>query len=167
MRALVLSGATVPYDELILAITPQIVQQLMKAGYTKIEMQYGHSKKAFEEGPGRDPRIHGFAFDPAIGDLVAASQLVISHAGTGSILDCLRNGDRKRLVVVVNEKLMDNHQIEVAEQLNGHQLLMATTTNLSEVLTKAFTYLFVPLPPPISLQPVFDEIEAEIAAKYE
>lgn len=49
------------------------------------------------------------------GDEIDQSDLVISHAGAGSCLDVLRK--RKPLLVVVNEDLMDNHQTELAEQL--------------------------------------------------
>lgn len=42
------------------------------------------------------------------------SDIVISHAGTGSILDSLRL--HKPLIVCVNDKLMDNHQEQIADK---------------------------------------------------
>lgn len=41
--------------------------------------------------------------------------MVPNFAGSGSIFETLRRG--KPLIVVVNEDLMDNHQIELAEEL--------------------------------------------------
>lgn len=43
------------------------------------------------------------------------SDLVISHAGTGSIIDTLRIKEgKRRLIVMVNKRLKDNHQLEIA-----------------------------------------------------
>jgi len=46
----------------------------------------------------------------------------VSPAGAGSCLETLEKG--KPLVVVINEKLMNNHQLELAKQLHrdGHVL---------------------------------------------
>uniref|UniRef100_A0ABI7VUV9 UDP-N-acetylglucosamine transferase subunit ALG13 n=1 Tax=Felis catus TaxID=9685 RepID=A0ABI7VUV9_FELCA len=61
------------------------------------------------------------------------ADLVISHAGAGSCLETLEN--RKPLVVVINEKLMNNHQLELAKQLHkdGH-LFYCTCSTLPGLL---------------------------------
>ncbi len=54
-------------------------------------------------------------------------------AGAGSIIECLRL--RKELVVVVNDKLMDNHQLELAEALEQEGFLKKCLVGgLEEVL---------------------------------
>ncbi|SMN20374.1 similar to Saccharomyces cerevisiae YGL047W ALG13 Catalytic component of UDP-GlcNAc transferase, required for the second step of dolichyl-linked oligosaccharide synthesis [Maudiozyma saulgeensis] len=45
------------------------------------------------------------------------ADLVISHAGTGSILDSLRLS--KPLIVCVNDNLMDNHQQQIADKFES------------------------------------------------
>ncbi|QWW23456.1 hypothetical protein CA7LBN_002257 [Candidozyma auris] len=59
-------------------------------------------------------QITVFPFAPSINDYIAAADIVVSHAGTGSILDVLRLG--KPLIVVTNQDLMNDHQEEVAAQ---------------------------------------------------
>ncbi|GME85011.1 unnamed protein product [Ambrosiozyma monospora] len=49
-----------------------------------------------------------------VANYTSKSHLVISHAGTGSILDTLRCPG-VRLLVVINSKLLDNHQLDIAE----------------------------------------------------
>lgn len=50
------------------------------------------------------------------------SVLSVSSVGAGSCLETLEKG--KPLIVVINEKLMNNHQLELAKQLHkdGHVL---------------------------------------------
>lgn len=45
------------------------------------------------------------------------ANLVISHAGTGSILDSIRMN--KPLIVCVNDTLMDNHQQQIADKFEA------------------------------------------------
>jgi len=47
--------------------------------------------------------------------IIKNSNYIISHGGAGNILEAMQN--KKRLFVVVNDLLMDNHQVELAESL--------------------------------------------------
>ncbi|CAA7023767.1 unnamed protein product [Microthlaspi erraticum] len=65
--------------------------------------------------------VDHFTFSSSIADYIRSASLVISHAGSGSILKTLKLG--KPLIVVVNEDLMDNHQCELAEELQERKHL--------------------------------------------
>lgn len=56
--------------------------------------------------------IMAFPFTHDILSYIKAADIIVSHAGTGSIIDVLRL--KKNLVVVTNDSLLDNHQLEVA-----------------------------------------------------
>ncbi|NXU02378.1 ALG13 transferase, partial [Buphagus erythrorhynchus] len=57
-----------------------------------------------------------FRFKDSLAAELQSADLVISHAGAGSCLETLEKG--KPLIVVINDKLMDNHQLELAKQLH-------------------------------------------------
>lgn len=56
-----------------------------------------------------------YAYKASLEPDIDAADLIISHAGSGSILEAL--SAHKRLVVVVNQSLMDNHQAQLADKL--------------------------------------------------
>ncbi|CAE6429303.1 unnamed protein product [Rhizoctonia solani] len=72
-------------------------------------------------------------FSPELGKYFHEADLVISHAGSGTILEVLRIP--KPLIVVPNETLLDNHQVELADALGelGH-LFSATPRTLAKTI---------------------------------
>ena len=54
-------------------------------------------------------------FLPMFEDVIKESEYIISHCGAGSLLEGLKN--KKNVIAVINDKLMDNHQSELAFQL--------------------------------------------------
>ncbi|KAI9292575.1 glycosyl transferase, partial [Neoconidiobolus thromboides FSU 785] len=59
--------------------------------------------------------INLFDFNQSLTHFYREADFVISHAGSGSIIEALRL--KKKLLVVVNNKLMDNHQKELAIEM--------------------------------------------------
>ncbi|KAF1812162.1 beta-1,4-N-acetylglucosaminyltransferase [Eremomyces bilateralis CBS 781.70] len=140
-RCFVTIGATASFRSLIsVCLQPSFVQALDKHGFTELRIQYGKggqelfddlSKGLNQAALGTWVEISGF--DINVNGLtselraVKASQdvsegLVISHAGSGTILDAMRLD--VPLIVVPNPELLDNHQIELAEVFSDQGYLV-------------------------------------------
>jgi beta-1,4-N-acetylglucosaminyltransferase len=79
--------------------------------------------------------IESYQRKDSISDDIKRADLVISHAGAGTILEVLEAG--KPLLVVVNEKLMGNHQLEIADQMEKEGYLShCTCDTLADGLRK-------------------------------
>ncbi|XP_064596313.1 UDP-N-acetylglucosamine transferase subunit ALG13 homolog isoform X2 [Liolophura sinensis] len=107
---------------------------LQVLGYTKLILQIGRGE--FEPQGGqtvKDFDVEYYRYKNSLKEDVEKASLIISHAGSGSVLEALGAG--KPLLVVINEDLMDNHQLEVANQLyiDGH-VFYANTKNLKQTL---------------------------------
>lgn len=123
-------GATAAFDALIESVlSAAVLQTLSKAGFKKVLVQYGKDGRSLYEslsGPHADSKelglqFEGFDFDseglyPYMVSARESGGVVISHAGSGSILDALRVN--APLIVVPNPKLLDNHQDDLAEALS-------------------------------------------------
>ncbi|KAI4098976.1 MAG: hypothetical protein LQ339_006169 [Xanthoria mediterranea] len=154
-------GATAAFDQLLHAVlTSQFLQTLQASGYTKLLLQYGsagHSiLKAFEakvvsgEAENHGIDISGFDFNKlGLGQEMSsvkaaedrAEGVVISHAGSGSILDAMRID--VPLIAVPNTSLLHNHQVDLAEELarqgylvHGHLDNLSAALAESDVLRK-------------------------------
>lgn len=81
-------------------------------------------------------RLEVYRFKPSLAADMAAADLIITHAGAGSISEALHL--RKTTVVCVNETLMGNHQAELAEALaERHYCLYSVPTQLCDFLRNA------------------------------
>lgn len=149
MKVLVTTGATVAFEGVIRAVLSEtVLSSLVESGYDQLVVQYGHAKSLFEElKSDKNPiQVTGFDFTMEIASEIESSDLVISHAGTGSILDCLTA--KKPLIVVVNTDLMDNHQLEIANAFKrGDHLIVSTAQNeqLAGAIKEAGHFNFKPL----------------------
>mmetsp|Transcript_32034 Transcript_32034/g.55232 ORF Transcript_32034/g.55232 Transcript_32034/m.55232 type:complete len:186 (+) Transcript_32034:577-1134(+) len=100
---------TTEFDALIRAVDTDAVRNALKErGVTDIMCQIGRGR--FK------PRLPYFDYTSDISPYIRDADLVISHAGAGTIIETLRS--HKPLIVVINSALMDNHQIEIAAELS-------------------------------------------------
>ncbi|KAL0830787.1 hypothetical protein ABMA28_002907 [Loxostege sticticalis] len=139
---------TTRFDLLVETImSPSVLESLKKIGCKVITFQIGNSD--FQPGiyDKEGVQINVYRFKDSILDDIVSADLVISHAGAGSCLEVLEA--RKPLLVVVNEELMDNHQIELAEQLqiDGH-LYYCTCDTIESTLEMLDFSMLNPFPKP-------------------
>ena len=129
-------GATASFPQLVDACTRKsFIKGLKGQGFTQLLIQHGSRGKDLPSLVNNDAisaledfslgvQIRGFDFnaDGLVQEMRAAKGgdgtlegVVISHAGSGSILDAMRID--VPLIVVPNPNLLDNHQVELAEEL--------------------------------------------------
>ena len=157
LSLLVTVGATAPFPALAhAALCKPFLATLCKLGFTNLRLQAGEtfatasfqtaltaaiaataataaattskpdSSDSPSEGPGIE--IDAFDFHPELGlEVVSAVDVVISHAGAGSILDALRWD--KELIVVENTALMGGHQRELIDELVKRSYLVEGTVD--------------------------------------
>ncbi|KAI9893917.1 MAG: N-acetylglucosaminyldiphosphodolichol N-acetylglucosaminyltransferase catalytic subunit alg13 [Vezdaea aestivalis] len=135
-------GATAGFNELLSVVLSQaVLASLETYGYTELILQYGAQGASIFDNfvqtyPTGSPErygldINGFPFNyiglgqemrAAKGSEGALEGMVISHAGSGSILAALRIS--VPLIVVPNTSLLDNHQVDLAEELSKQGYLI-------------------------------------------
>eukprot|EP00828_Plagiopyla_frontata_P005763 TRINITY_DN12384_c0_g1_i3.p2 TRINITY_DN12384_c0_g1~~TRINITY_DN12384_c0_g1_i3.p2 ORF type:complete len:166 (-),score=38.63 TRINITY_DN12384_c0_g1_i3:219-716(-) len=88
---------------------------VQETGYQRrVHGQYGNGKyqpKNFDKFPLLE--VNSFDYTPNLIDYIKKADLIISHCGAGTILECLKLN--KILIGVVNTTLMNNHQLELFE----------------------------------------------------
>lgn len=116
---------TTKFDSLINKVTSDEVLQILKSkGCKNLILQLGNGSpvdvKDINDKFGIAVDQYEFKYESVRSDIIN-SDLIIGHAGAGTCMDILNNG--KPGLVVVNEELMNNHQIELAEQLGQEKYL--------------------------------------------
>ena len=128
---------TTQFDDLITVVTSdKLLDTFVEQGYSKLIVQAGNSKSIANIVEDKRIEVEIYKYKDSIEEDIRNASLVISHAGAGSILETLAL--KKKLVVVVNETLMDNHQYELAEKMAelGY-LLFCTCDKLNDILIKS------------------------------
>jgi beta-1,4-N-acetylglucosaminyltransferase len=117
------------FDELISLIdSPPFISLAAKRGYSEIVAQVGNYGRPVQH----ITKSFAYAKPNEIKPYFQNSDLVIGHAGAGTIMEVL--GLKKPLLVVVNDSLMENHQPELARALCSRNLLtMATISTFLKI----------------------------------
>jgi len=156
--ALVTVGSTV-FDELIQAIDcDEFLAVVQHLGFRKLTVQHGATAlrlQCLRTGPVGGVEVECLTYSPEVPRLIAEAGLVVSHAGAGSLLDALRSS--ARVVAVPNERLMNNHQTQLARALAAPGYV--ATCSCQELLP--FLRAFQPdslRPYPKEPSPVFREL---------
>lgn len=145
-------------------LSPRFVNELYKLEFTDLVVQYGKSpdaetlvrslldklSKVFTSKESIQSDTNGglklcieykdavltikcIKFDrDLVQNYTSKSDLIISHAGTGSILDSLRL--KKKLIILVNDKLQDNHQLQIAKAFEEKKVLRVASTDFDEFI---------------------------------
>ncbi|KAH9254249.1 hypothetical protein BASA81_007850 [Batrachochytrium salamandrivorans] len=146
MQCFVTVGTT-SFDRLIEELNKPEVRQVLtdSMGVTELCLQIGRGVVQPQLDGGK-LKVTWYDFKPTLMEDMQSADVIISHAGAGSIVESLRLN--KRLIVVVNDLLMDNHQLELASALEqkGHLVCAPTPAQLRRAL--ATTRLSVPYPQP-------------------
>eukprot|EP00762_Andalucia_godoyi_P005402 ANDGO_08365.mRNA.1 UDP-N-acetylglucosamine transferase subunit alg13 len=146
-KAVFVTVGTTKFDDLIAAVVrSDVLQLLVERGYTEMTVQYGRGREPEYASPPTCPiRIECFSLKPSIQEHFVHADLVISHAGAGSIFESLDLG--KTVIAVVNTSLMHNHQQELADELHLHQYLISCTApHLSSAIQQLDHFKRIPMP---------------------
>lgn len=133
---------TTRFDLLCIHVLSQpVLYALKNIGCKELTFQIGNSDIEPGHYEKEDLKIHLYKFKDSLKEDMDNADLIISHAGAGSCLEAL--DANKPLLVVINETLMDNHQIELAEQLqvDGNLYYCTCTTLASTLETVDFSWL--------------------------
>ncbi|CAI7616533.1 unnamed protein product [Penicillium manginii] len=143
-------GATASFHKLIRQVLNEpFFAQLAKYQYTHLLVQYGtDGEKIWDEFnenfPPGSKQLHGlnvtgFDFRPDLWRYMRVASkeedqrlgIIISHAGTGTILDALRLA--LPLIIVPNPDLADNHQEDLAMEME--QMKYAVRADIENLMT--------------------------------
>lgn len=104
---------------------PATLEALRTSGVTSLTVQHGHAALSLPATTPSHPALTAFSFTPQLREHLAAADVVVAHAGAGTIVEAVAL--RKRLLVVVNNALMHNHQTELADAMRRRGCCVVTS----------------------------------------
>lgn len=116
MNLFVTVGST-RFDRLIESIfnNSALIKALIKYKFDSITVQHGSGDAPIIPiNQGINIKCLDYCND--INELLKKADLIITHAGAGTILECLRMKN-KRIIAITNDTLMHDHQQELAFKL--------------------------------------------------
>ncbi|XP_059150848.1 UDP-N-acetylglucosamine transferase subunit ALG13 homolog [Physella acuta] len=149
IKRLFVTVGTTQFDSLIKEVTSvPVLDVLANLGFTHVNLQIGRGTYEPTEIAETNitPCITYYRFKDSLVDDIAEADLVICHAGAGSIMDSL--GAKKHVLVVINEELMGNHQSELAAKLAKDNYLYYCSVPLLYKSLPSYDFnLLQPFPP--------------------
>ncbi|KRY69087.1 UDP-N-acetylglucosamine transferase subunit ALG13 -like protein [Trichinella pseudospiralis] len=133
-RLFVTVGST-EFDDLIATVTSDSVLSALKSiGVGEIRLQIGRGRhESVSALQITEPSIDFYRYKNSLAEDLKWADLVISHAGAASCLEALEL--EKPLLVVVNDSLLDNHQVELADRLAKEGVLhYCTVSSLADTV---------------------------------
>ncbi|CAH8511190.1 unnamed protein product [Heterobilharzia americana] len=138
---------TTSFDDLIDEVNKaEFHEGLSRLGYKNLIIQYGNGSvvprvsdkfdtKNVEDSSRNLLNITAFRYKDSLEAEFANASLIISHGGAGTCLQALTPRGSRRLIVVINDSLMDNHQEELAlTLLQGKHALVCTPASLNRLV---------------------------------
>lgn len=135
-KQMLITVGTTKFESLIKNIdTEEFYMLLDNKNFTKLIIQKGTgeyfpNKFLSETIKFKNLSVEVYDILPNFEDIIKNSDYIISHGGAGNVLESLKH--RKKLFVAVNNLLMDNHQVELAEALEKENYVFYIK-NLSEI----------------------------------
>jgi beta-1,4-N-acetylglucosaminyltransferase len=138
---------TTQFDKLVNAATSDMALQWMRdQGYTSLTVQYGKGAMPAITSLSSSLDVEMYNFRSSLEDDMKKADLILSHAGAGTVMEGLRMN--KSMVVVINTDLMNNHQTELADAMakRGHLCMVSEPDEMKLSKTWKKFESFVPVP---------------------
>lgn len=146
MKYILVTVGTTEFVDLVRAFESESILQLLKEqNYDKMFVQFGSGNPPNLTSSLIATESFNYKYGTPWKTLYKNADLIVSHAGAGSCLEALENS--RRLLVVINETLMDNHQIELAAALKQSGYLeYCLPKSLDDGLKSIASMSIVPFP---------------------
>jgi len=142
-KSILVTVGTTQFEELIkLSLKEEFQNELLKNGYSKLFIQIGNYKLNENYKFNSKLKIEIINFMPSFkfSNLIKNCNLIISHGGAGTLIQCILNG--KKPIAIPNKFVNENHQIELINELNirGY-IYTCNIENLLEFFSKEISKL--------------------------
>lgn len=136
-RTIFVTVGTTLFDSLVASATSRDALQWMASnGYSRLVIQYGKGNEPIipKDSPMKN-NIETYRFRPTLDADMREADLILSHAGAGTVMEAMKYN--KKLIVVINTLLMDNHQTELANAMGerDHLYVVDSPEQMKDIST--------------------------------
>ncbi|XP_054743308.1 UDP-N-acetylglucosamine transferase subunit ALG13 homolog [Anastrepha obliqua] len=140
-KTIYVTVGTTKFDELINeVVSSRCLHALQQRGCQKLVIQHGHGRPVqnvnhIRQVYGITLEQYDFKLETPRTDILDAD-LIIGHAGAGTCMDILNHS--RPGIIVVNDRLMDNHQKELAQELSKEgYVFYSNVEGLAKIIEQA------------------------------